>query len=313
MKKLIFNAFAYIDDQSSPVNLNKIKKDDIIEAYLKCSVVSLISAKYNNQDCEVALVTNIKVPNKFKYIFDKYDIKIFNVEYNDFNFNKDMKWSAAFYKLCALNSMVNKLDYDQYIMLDTDTYTNGSFRDLWIECDKKILLYDIQHNLSNIQSIQMNKEYLELYGENIILTNYGGECIAGSKVLLQEFVEKCREVYLDMIKRDINTLHGDEFIICCVAQNMPEKIKSANAYIYRYWTGIKFYLVSTNFIYNKVSILHLPEEKDRAFDYLYKYIIKKGKLPKENILFRKLGFPKAKRRIDMWFIYNVIKKRVLNC
>ena len=312
MKKLIFNAFSYIDKQSLPINLSEVDKNKVIESYLKCSVVSLISSKLNNDDCDVALITNIQIPYKFEKTLKQYNIKIFIVEYNEFNFNKEMKWSAAFYKLCALNYVVNKLDYEKYLMLDTDTYINGKLSDLWLECDKKILLYDIQHNLSNKQAKQMNKEYFELYNEEVYLTNYGGEFIAGNKKLLNEFLDNCKKIYQDMNNTSQKTLHGDEFIICCAANSMQNKIKNANAYIYRYWTGYKFYLVSTNFVYNKVCILHLPSEKDLGFKSVYNFIIKNGKLPNEKIVFKKFGLPKVKKTLNINYVYNIIRKKLNN-
>ena len=310
MKNLIINAFSYIDKQSDSINLKKYKKDDVIDAYLKCSMVSLITAKYHNSNCDVALVSNIEIPKKFKKLLNKYDIKIFYVDYDKFRFNKEMEWSAAFYKLCAIDYVINNLEYEKYLILDTDTYVIDDLSDLWLEADKKILLFDIQHSLSNKQAQKMNEEYFMLYNENEYLTNYGGEFICGKKDLLKEFMKECEKVYKDMaIKKQI-TLHGDEFIICSSAVKKNNIIKSANAYIYRYWTGNKFYLVSTNYKYNNVKILHVPNEKDYGFDYIYNYILKKNKIPKNEEVFKIFGFGKSRRPINLKSIYIRIKKRI---
>lgn len=51
---------------------------------------------------------------------------IFHKAYNDFVFEKEYGWSLAFYKLCGLQYALTKR-YDNYLLLDTDTYTHCTF------------------------------------------------------------------------------------------------------------------------------------------------------------------------------------------
>lgn len=305
-KNLIFNAFAYIENTKGAVNINENNDTKVIEIYMKLCVASLVSAKKNNADSDVALVTNYVIPEKYITIFKKHEIKIINIKFDNFVFDKNMKWNLAFFKLCALDYVVKNLKYENYLLLDTDTYTQNNLNDLFLESSKKILLYNMQHAISISQAINMNDEYKKLYNEQVYMTNYGGEFICGNRKNLSIFLNECNRVYKKMIKENFQTKHGDEFIICCSALKLPELIKDGAPYIYRYWTG-SFYLVSTNYKYNPISILHLPAEKNYGLIWIADYIIKNGKLPNKKKLWKKIGLPKAIRPFSLRYYFAMLK------
>ena len=305
-KTLIFNAFAYIENTKGGVNINETDELKVIETYMKLCVTSLISAKKNNPSSAVALVTNYNIPKKYVEIFKKHNIKIIKIQFDKFVFDKNMTWNLAFFKLCALDYVVNNLSYDNYLLLDTDTYVQNNLDDLFLESSKKILLYNMQHSLSIEQAINMNTEYQKLYNEEVYMINYGGEFICGNKENLSIFLKECNRVYEKMKKENFKTKHGDEFIICSVALKIPHLIKDGAPYIYRYWTG-SFYLASTNYKYNPVSILHLPVEKNYGLIWIANYIIKKGALPNNKLVWKKLGLPKSIRPFNFGFYYTMLK------
>lgn len=117
------------------------------DIYMKNSCVALLSAKHYNAESDVALVTNIDVPDKYKSLLQKNDIIIINVEFDSFCFQDNYKWGLAFYKLCALKYVVENYDYDFISYLDADVYIQSNFENIWKECTQNILLYDINHGL----------------------------------------------------------------------------------------------------------------------------------------------------------------------
>lgn len=296
--KLFFNAIALNDEKLMGGGENVSKNFLQNNGYIKNSFVSLFSAKKENPDIEVALFINFNMPEQYKKIFQENDIQIYNLSFDEYKFPDKMKWSLAFYKLCALKYAVTELDFDSYCMVDTDTLCQRSLEELWKECEQNILLYDMQHSLDIEQAVQMNKEYLQLVGVQRNLTNYGGEFIAGSRNQLRQFIQKCDFYYQKMLQEKLYTKHGDEFLICCAAEDKEIKVmlKPANAYIYRFWTS-RFYLISTNYIYNPVTILHLPDEKNRGMICLYNYVMRHHSLPKGNKLFSMINLPRKKGRI----------------
>lgn len=286
MKNLIFNAFAYIDNYESGVNVRNLSFEEKKIVYLKNICVSLFTAKRHNPDDEVALITNCEIPEKYNDFLKSENIQIFFCPYTHFEFPANYKWSLAFYKLCALKYAIEELDYDNYCMMDLDTVTIKSFQNIWIECTRRILLFDIQHSLDNYQCKKMNDEYRTLFHEEAMLTNYGGEFIAVNKSLGKTWISGCQQIYEKIKKEKFLTNHGDEFIISSVAYSIPQLIKSANPYISRYWTLRNFYRCSTDYYYDQVSILHLPSEKNSGFLKMYRYITDRRQLPTMRIMQR---------------------------
>lgn len=85
-------------------------------------------------------------------------------------------------------------------------------------------------------------------------------------------------VYKEMLEREFVTTHGDEFIVTLVASKIPEKIKNAGAYVFRFWTG-RFRLVSTCYRSNPVVVLHVPAEKEHGMLRLFGRYVRKGRCP----------------------------------
>jgi len=282
---IIFVPFFFNEKYNSSVNVFSKNKKDL---YLKDICVSLISARYYNKYCEIALVTNLQVDNKnTKYqipkiyidLLSKHNIKIFTFEYDIFCFSKDYPWSSAFYKLCALYHLV-ELDYENYCYLDADTYIQDSFDSIWKETKENILLYDINHGLGTKNYRIFCEEVRDFFNKEQFLTHYGGEFFAANRIFAKEFIEKAKDIYNEMENKNFVTTKGDEFIVSIVAYKMRNKVKNAGAYIFRFWTD-SFRLVSTCYKFNKVSILHLPSEKENGILKIFNKYISKNKIPKD--------------------------------
>lgn len=272
---IVFCAYAYKKDYQSGHN---IQTDDTQNVYLKNAFVALKSCKMNNQDDDVALITNLELSEYWVNLFAENGLLIFYKEYNDFVFDKEYGWSLAFYKLCALQYALTK-KYENYVLLDTDTYTQRSFADIWIECKHNILLAEINRGIYNADYRIFCEETQRFLSTDEYLTRYGGEFIAGNRNLLHEFILACHEVYANMKTNKFVTANGDEFIESIVAWSMRSKIKSANAYIFRYWTAYRWHYVCSNFCHNPVCILHCPREKNHGFLKLYNYMKERTDLP----------------------------------
>ena len=146
---LICIPFAYEENMNSGVNVS-IKGKGKIEIYLKNACVALISAKYYNPDSDVALVTNFgrwNIPEEFLSIFDKWEIKVMEIPFDQFRFQGSYTWALAFYKLCVLKKL-SCMKYESICYMDTDVYIQGSFDAIWTECRQNIMLYDINHGLN---------------------------------------------------------------------------------------------------------------------------------------------------------------------
>lgn len=284
-KNLICIPFAYKDGMNSGVNISGGKK---LEIYLKNASVALVSAKQFNSDCDVAFATNLKekeLPNEFLKILREWDIQVLEIPYNEFEFPGDYTWSFAFYKLCVLKR-ISEMKYMSVCYLDTDVYIQGNFEAIWRECEQNVMLYDINHGLNTDDYISLCDEVEEFYGNRKLITHYGGEFFAASSSNAKEFVNVCEQVYSKMLEKDFRTTKGDEFILSVAAENMKASIKNAGAYVYRFWTGASFRLVSTCYEYNRIIVLHLPAEKEHGMLKMYDHYIRRGIVPSDKNAWR---------------------------
>ncbi len=305
-RNLIFNAFAFKEDYLNAPQIGGGKVSDrTIDIYIKNAYVSLFSAKVKNPQDDVALVTNCKLPFKYKDLFIREKIKIIKMSFNDFVMPKTFAWSLAFFKLCALKYIVNNNNYEKILLLDLDTITVHSYKELWMEADHGLLLYNANHSYEHKDRKWIVQNYRQLYQNDKNIVHYGGECIGGTNKVLKYFIEECDKVY-KVIKEnnfDISKDANDETIISIAAIFLNNVIE-AGAYIYRYWTYPSFFLVSTNYKINPVAIWHLPAEKKEGMIRIYNHLQRRGMLPSVEKMARMFGFPIARRlnilNILMW-------------
>lgn len=306
MNNIILIPFAFLKSYSGGVNLKG--SNNKLDLYLKNCCVSCVSAKKNaGEDTDVALVTNMDVPGVFRDVLDEAGVKVLKFDFDRFNFDGKYDWSLAFYKLCALYHAVNELDYDNYAYLDSDVYVQGSFADVWKECSKKILMYDICHGLQVEDYQRFLKETTEFTGtETLGLTHYGGEFFAANRENAQAFVKECISIYDEMMQKSFKTSMGDEFISSLAAARIADKVRNAGAYIYRFWTR-RFHLMSTNYEYNPVAVLHVPQEKDFGMLKIYDRYVAHGKLPSRKKVWQLLHLSHADWKIAIYLKLQALK------
>lgn len=280
-KVLIFNALAFADGYSTSSQMNKYTTNSVIETYLKNSLVSLASAKHKNSQADCFLFVNVEVPDILYKEYTKFGVNIIRISFDKYKLSNEFTWALAFFKLKALDYAVSNLDYDYFMLLDSDTYTVNSYKDIWLEAERGILLYDIDHRVSHEHRQQIIRTYNLITGKMANINHYGGELIAGSHHLLKTFIKESSKVFELMFEKQeiLEKTLGDEFIISAVAESLARDILRANKYIYRYWTIPSFYLVSTNYYYNSVDIWHLPTEKKDGIIKIYEIITKTGQIP----------------------------------
>ena len=111
---LIFTAFATLEGYREGSNANLGS-----EVFYRCIVVSLVSAKQKNQNCDAALVTNTAVPEPYAAQLSQAGIRVIACPFDNYRFEADLDWSLAYYKLCAM----------QYL-LETDSQVDDGMTDM---------------------------------------------------------------------------------------------------------------------------------------------------------------------------------------
>lgn len=305
MKKLIMIPYANCENMLGGVNVNDNNRSEI---YMKNCCVSLLSAKHYNPNSDVALVTNIEIPEEFEKSLKDNAILIIRAEFNAFKFPDSYKWGLAFYKLCALKYIVENYDYDYVSYMDSDVYIQSSFDNIWSECKENILLYDINHGLQVKDYRLFLEDYFSFSGDNRNITHYGGEFFASSKQNAEVFISECYKIYSEMIEKKFFTSFGDEFIISQAADRHKVLIKNAGAYIFRFWTGA-FHLVSTCYKYNPITVIHVPDEKNSGMIKIYNYYCKNNKLPSNKKVYYILNLNHMKMKTAIkQFIKGILRR-----
>lgn len=300
MRNLVYIPFAFDPLKQTGVN---VSKNNTLHVYLKNICVATASIRKYNPTIDIAVICNIELPNFYKKILLEQKVLIIIEDFDSFVFPNDYKWNLAFYKLCALEKVVQKYKYDNYIYIDVDVIIQNSLDSIFKELSDNILMYDINHGL-NVRDYQIIVREFNDFGISSYITHYGGEFFGASYKNAKKFILECKDIYNKMIADNFITTKGDEFIISIAAYRCKDIVKNAGAYIYRFWTGA-FYLVSTCYKFNAVSILHLPSGKNTSIIKIFERYVKKNKFPHKEKVHRICHLNKPSLKVK---IKNLIKK-----
>ncbi|WP_288217804.1 hypothetical protein [uncultured Fusobacterium sp.] len=229
-RNIICIPFAFKEKTNTGVNI----QGNAYTVYLKNACVALCSAKHYNPEAEVVLATNIKIneiPKEITKILKKFQVKIEEIPFDNFVFDKNYLWSLAFYKLCVLK-YYSLSNYKNICYMDTDVFVQNNIGFIWEECDQNILLYDINHGLQIQDYKILCEEYEKFTGEKKYITHYGGEFFAASLENTKIFVKSLEDVYQKMLKDNFITTKGDEFLVSVSADKLQQYIKNTGGYIY---------------------------------------------------------------------------------
>ena len=287
-KNLVIVPFAYLSSAKTGANIKK--KDDTLNIYLKNVVVSTVSCKRANGsgDIDVALVTNLsEIDEQYQRILDREGIHIFKCPFDAFKFPDDYEWCLAFYKLCALKFACS-LDYENILLIDSDTYVRGNFDYLWQNMSHNIILYDRAGSTVDPKDELCELHYARyMYDKRV--QRVGGEFLAASKANLTIFIEKAEEVFRVMMRRNICVKSGDEYISSITAATFNNIDFSGIRYIYRFETG--FWRERCNKGQLSVTpILHVPGNKKTGMIKLYNYYVDHNAFPPENVVYKWFHF-----------------------
>lgn len=287
-----------------------IEKSDI---YIKNAIVSLASCEGEN--IEKILVSNIvKFENKYLNLFKKFNIKVIYCKFDKFYFNKDIPWQLAYYKICALDYVLNNFEYSSYLLVDTDTiFIRKLDENFWKECQNVSLLYLPYSKLYKDRRLFL-EECKKYFNCNCDLNYYGGEFICGNRNNLKIYLDECNNVWKKMVDFNIYSVRGDEFI-WSFAANSVKNISFANPFIERVAISFNLYYASTEYAYDDCKILHLIGEKETGLIYVYNYLLRHNSFPKLNKLRKIFGLKKAKRSLFSYtschlnyYLKKIIKK-----
>ena len=272
-KNLIMVPYAEIPSMETGSNVALKRNRDRKDIYLKNCCVSLVTAKRQNPECTVALVTNIDVPLPYAGVLEREGVEVISLPFERFNFGDGYTWGLAFYKICTRYYAAHQLDYDRILCLDSDVYVQSGLQAAWGEMDTSILLYRFVGNDSEIPEEIRRFTGAEKAGN----VRYGGEFIGASRELMRALTEREEEVFLDMKAREFRVSTGDEFITTLAAEDFDSRIGTAGGrYVTRLHTAA-FRRIDSN--YPSIPCLHMVSEKWTGMTALYDRYISRNRIP----------------------------------
>lgn len=310
MNNLIMCAFAFPEGHGQSTQIENVSDAKKIDIYIENAYVALVSAKLHNPNDTVVFVTDRALEAHIQKMFQDAGIENVIVPFDCFLMPDDFMWSRAFYKLCVLYHIAKEKEFNNLLLLDTDTYSVQNYEELWMECGQGVLLYEVGHTFYHRDREVIYKDYKWLYGPNHKPIHYGGEFVAGNRDALCTFMEECIRVYTDMKEAQFQGEKnaGDETILS-IAACKTSNVIPANPYLFRFWTG-DFYLVSTLHEANPVCIWHLPAEKDMGMRYMYRYYQRKKCFPEKKKAAKIMGLPEARRKRSILHFWMRIRKKI---
>lgn len=159
-------------------------------------------------------------------------------------------------------------------------------------------MVDLHSSVDSKDRQSMMADANALYGHSFgSAVCWGGEVIAGKVSELAEFLRHVSETYRMTLEKKIFSSRGDEFLIFA-SQGIGTRICPANAYACRLWTGRYF----TPYRHEELTLLHLPAEKDHAFDKAFKKLKGREALPSNGAFVKWCGLAPSKRPFSLVWV-----------
>lgn len=288
-KQLIMVPYAHIATMETGVNVGTKNRDKQKEMYLKNCCVALVSAKTYNPEADVALVTNIEVPQPYLAILNQAGAAVIRVPFDKFNFGEKYVWGLAFYKLCAQYHISHNTDYEAIACLDSDIYIQGSFKPVWESAKEAPVFYRLAAGTAENTASRIFGEAAEFRGKNEVFTHYGGEFFVASSRQMRSITEIEEDIFQQILERGFRVSTGDEFISSMVANTMQDVIRPANDYVFRFWTGT--YRSISPAYKTTLICLHVPAEKEAGMLRIFDGYISRGKIPPREKVWNMLHIP----------------------
>lgn len=306
-KYLIMVPYAHVSTMESGLNVANKKSGQQKEMYLKNCCVALVSAKSSNPDADVALVTNIEVPQPYMKILENAGVGVIRVPFDRFNFGDQYTWGLAFYKLCAQYDISHNTDYDAVACLDSDIYVQAGFEPVWERVKSSVMCYQLGTGTAEVEVTKIYAEAAQFRGVNEAFTHYGGEFFAASSADMRSITEKEEAVFRQMQERRFRVSTGDEFISSLVFNTMKERIAPANEFVYRFWTGT--YRCISESYKTTILCLHVPAEKGTGMIGLFDRYISKGRIPAKEKVWKMLHISQRSAKVAVIMILKKILGR----
>lgn len=287
--------------------------------YMKIQVPFFATFRYRHPDAHLLFFSNLtgsELPSYLNAMFQKLHVEVVTLPYT----SKPPKgwhsaWQNQFYVYDIMREMERRIrPNDTLLVCDADCICSKPLNDLFEQIRLNgSALYELAkspYQLINGTTLQQMNEFYRLCylkEPEQPVYYYGGELIA----LRGDMVCKVNAAFPALWKFNIGLkeneprLHEEAHVLSILAEHLHFRNAIGNQYIKRMWTNPHFNNVIKGD--EEFAIWHLPYEKKRGLNYMYRYILRCKRIPPETEFWGKASFycgiPKKsiqKKMMDLW-------------
>ena len=281
---LLFATAFYHAEGKSP-NAWTISEQSKMHMYYRCMVVCYASLRRIYQNSQLVLFTNRLLPEPFSSQLSSMGVETKSCPSR---FVSDSKFKNGFpgclFTLDVIDQLAQTLPagVTALILLDNDCVVRCRVDELTEHFDKKAGIFayapgypvNMIANGQSRASLTLALSYMQDKLHDAPIPLYGGEFYGIPVAMLPELARHVNQFWNWMGVQGIDIIGADlteEHVMSVALAMCSEPVLQADAYIKRIWTTEHYSTVIGNEF--EIPIWHLPSEKKRGFNKLYKYWI----------------------------------------
>lgn len=252
------------------VNFKKSNSNDLtkFQYYYENICVAFTSLRIFNPDVSLVLFTTGKVPEIYSEKLSLINVEIRNVKAN-FIFPKD-KTNKFLGSLFILDCIINQTRSTLY--LDPDVICLSSLNSLRLT-DNDIIVFETQDFVENEDSLKKISAFLSEHSNFQVnkMKYFGGEFFFIPQNRLDEIKCNIKRIWnsnLLVLHSNGNHLQTEEHFLTLALHNL-RSVESTES-INRLWTTRSYRKIPKD--YDKLTLIHLPAEKDQGISKLFRII-----------------------------------------
>lgn len=256
-------------------NPNLASRDgrDPVESYFRAMTVAFASIRRWHPTANLEFISNADPHAAYAEEFNRLGVEVKHVPFDHRppeGFAQ--RFTASLYLLDALGS----LSADETVVIDPDVLCVGPLDQMLGEVEGKVgvlrMDYPIEANVNGI-SRKVAGELHNLLGERgESPEHYGGEVYVIPIAALEIILARCEEAWVLTLERHAGGLTKfmtEEHILSYAVRGTA--FHALNNHVRRVWTAHRFRKV--NGAESSLTLWHLPAEKDRGFETLYRVAV----------------------------------------
>lgn len=264
--------FVRIDASQNP-NLELRIGEDPAEPYFKAMTVAFASLRRWQPNVKLEFISNAEPPSAHRNNFDRLGVLCKRVP---FMHNPPSGFADHFVGSLYLLDALRSLTAEQNILIDPDVLCvdglDAMLDDLGTSVGVLTMNFPPDKDINGISRRQAGELHGLLGEPEVSPVHFGGEVYVIPKLYLEQIRERCDQAWkltLDRHSLGLPKFTTEEHILSFALRALPRK--DLDGHVRRIWTAHRYRVVNGD--ESKLTLWHLPAEKDRGFEALFPIVL----------------------------------------